>query len=116
MLRRRPRYTRTVTRCPDTTSYRSRAGAARQRRARPPGKKAEEGDEEEQQEQQRHRILERDEQVPHLAREACPRARLRRRRLRLAHGDGPGTLVSVRWCRGGEIGRASCRERVCQYV
>src|SRR3546814_20397225 len=61
---------------------------------------AEERDEEEQQEQQRQRILDRDEQVPHLAREACPRARLRRRRLRLAPGDGPGTLVSVRWCRG----------------
>src|SRR3546814_19857783 len=79
---------------------------------------AEERDEEEQQEQQRQRILDRDEQVPHLAREACPRARLRRRRLRLAHGDGPGTLVSVRWCRGGVVhareSRAAARRLQCK--
>src|SRR3546814_16186020 len=35
----------------------------------------------------------------------------------LAYGDQPALIAEmVDWARAGEIGRASCRERVCQYV
>src|SRR3546814_10262291 len=51
------------------------------------------------------------------------RAELARRATALAEGDDaalsliadPGTAPRLAW-HGDEIGRASCRERVCQYV
>src|SRR3546814_16544715 len=116
MIRRPPRSTRTDTLFPYTTLFRSidlgrlfghdtveleqqRAVPDRQRRALPRGEQAKEQDEEQQQEDQRQRILDRAEQVPHLAWDTGRGAR-RGRRLLVRHGDRPGPLVAVRGRRG----------------
>ncbi len=71
--------------------------ADRQARVGAPGEQAEQRDEEQQQEDQRERILDPDEQVPDLAREAGRGFALVVAGQRPAHGDGPGA--------GGIVGR-----------